>query len=642
MPLLRTTPSMRGDVRRGPVALLAVAAVAAACCAAPADDAKSLEQELLAVLRSETPEADKALAFKGLAVHGSPACVADVATYLANERLSSWARIPLEAIPGDEASAALRAAAAADTKLASRQLVGVINSLGIRRDPASVPLLTGRLRDGDPNVAAASAAALAEIGTSEAAAALLPALAAGKPDREAVAKACVECGERRVAAGDAAGAVALFNAVRGADVSEQRRAEAARATILARGRAGVPLLVELFRAPSRRLFNMGLFTAREFAAGPDRDAALAAEVDLALLKTVGGSEPLRGDRAALVIDLLADRNAGGAAPEVQRALLEASASGESAGRLAAIRAVGRCGDAAAADRLLDLAGAGDRTVDEAVRQAVAGMTAEGVDDRIVARLDGAAAALPLLVGLVGDRRILAASAKVQPLADHADPAVRAVALAALGSIVSLPDLGILVRCTAQPRDDAEAAAAAAALKEAAVRMADRDGCASVIAEAIGSAGPRGGVLVETLADVGGGTALAAVAAAATSGDEALQDAATRVLGKWMTADAAPVLLDLAKTGKAGPYRGRAFKGYVRIARQFALPEAERAEMCRQALAVAQDPADRKAVIEILVRYPHPATLAVAREAAALPEVAAEAGAAAAAIESKLAAPAGAK
>jgi hypothetical protein len=80
---------------------------------AAAQDAasKAREQELLAVLRSETSEADKALAFKGLAVHGSAACVTDVATYLANERLSSWARIPLEAIPGDEASLALRAAA---------------------------------------------------------------------------------------------------------------------------------------------------------------------------------------------------------------------------------------------------------------------------------------------------------------------------------------------------------------------------------------------------------------------------------------------------------------------------------------------------------------------------------------------------
>jgi hypothetical protein len=262
------------------------------------------------------------------------------------------------------------------------------------------------------------------------------------------------------------------------------------------------------------------------------------------------------------------------------------------------------------------------------------MTAEGVDERIVARLD-AGTALPLVVGLIGDRRIVAASAKVQPLADHADPAVRSAAIAALGSIVSLADLGILVRRVASPRDDAEAAAAATSLEEAAVRMADRDGCAAVIAEAIGSAGPRAGVLVDTLADVGGAKALATVAAAAKSGDQPLQDAATRVLGKWMTADAAPVLLDLATSDAAGPYRGRALKGYLRIARQFALPEAERAEMCRKVLAAAQDSADRKAVIEILVRYPHPATLALAKEAVAVPDVAEEAKTAVAAIEAKL-------
>ena len=597
--------------------------------------APSREPELLAVIRSETTEADKALAFKGLAVHGSPACVADVATYLGNERLSSWARIALEAIPGDEASAALRAAAAAGTTLASRQLVGVINSLGVRRDASAVPLLITRLGDGDPNVAAAAAASLGTIGTAESAVALSGALAAGKPDRDLVAEACVVCGERLAAAGSTAAASGLFDAVRIADVSEQRRAEAWRAAILARGRDGVPLLVELLRAQSQRLFNMGLFTARDFAAGPDRDAALAYEVDLALLKVVAGSGAIGGDRAALVIDLLADRNAEGAGAAVQQALLESAAASEPAVRLTAIRAAGRCGDAAAADRLLDLAEAGDPAIVATARQAVAGMTAEGVDERIVARLDSAPAVLAVVVGLIGDRRIVSASAKVQALADHADPAVRAAAITALGSIVSLPDLGILVRRVADPRDDAELAAASTALKEAAVRMADRDGCAAVIAEAIGSAGPRAGVLVDTLADVGGGKALATVAAAAASGDAALQDAATRVLGKWMTADAAPVLLDLATTDKAGPYRGRALKGYVRIARQFALPEPERAEMCRRALAAAKDPADRKAVIEILVRYPHAATLAVAKEAAEMPDVAEEAKAAVTAIEARV-------
>ena len=622
------------------VAMLAVVA-AAGLAVAQDPPATSREQELMAVLRSETPEAEKALAFKGLAIHGSPACIGDVASYLGNERLASWARITLEAIPGDDASAALRAAAAGG-KLSGRLLVGVINSLGVRGDAAAVPLLATRLGDGDPNVAAAAAAALGKIGTAAAATPLSKALAAGIPDRDLVAAACVVCGERLMAAGDAATAVALFQAVRAAEVSEQRRAEATRAAIVAQGRDGIPLLVDLLKSAPQRLFNMGLFTARELAVGPDRDPALASEVDRALLAAFtssAASDAGRG-RRPLLIDLLADRNATGASAAVQKTILAAARGDDAAVRLAAIRAIGRCGGASAAAGLLEIAAGAGPAVLTTVRQAIATMPADGVNEVIVARLAGSdAGSLPLVIGLVGDRRITTAAGAVLPFVEHADPAVRTAAMVALGSVVELKDLGVLVAKTADPRDDIEGAAAAAALKEAAVRMANRDACAARIAEAVETAGPRAGVLVETLADVGGGVALTAVAAAAGSGDVALQDAATRVLGKWMTADAAPVLLDLATTDKAGPYRGRAMKGYLRIARQFALPEAERAEMCRRALAAAQDPADRKAVIEILVRYPHPATLAVAQEAVDMPDVAEEARAAVTAIEAKLAKPA---
>jgi hypothetical protein len=460
-----------------------------------------------------------------------------------------------------------------------------------------------------------------------------------------VAEACVVCGEQLLAAGDATSALKLFDAVRQADVSEQRRAEATRAAILARGEEGIPLLVELLRAPSQRLFNMGLFTARQLAAGPDRDAAIAYEVDLALLKSLAGSgdSMLAAQRKPLVIDLLADRNAGAAATAVQRAILEAAASDEPALRLAAIRAIGRCGDAASADGLLGIAAGADAAIVPVIRESIATMTADGVDERLVAGLtDADPAVLPLVIGLVGDRRIGAATTKVLPLVDHGDPAVRSAALAALGSIVDLGNVEVLITKATAPRDDAEATAAATALKEAAVRMPDREACAARVAAAIAAAGPRAGVLVETLADVGGTKALAAVAMAAKSGNQSLADVSTRVLGKWMTADAAPVLLELATTDAAGPYRGRALKGYLRIARQFALPEPERAEMCRKALAAAKDPADRKAVVEILVRYPHPTTLVVAKEATALPDVADEAKAAVAMIEGKLAPPASGK
>jgi len=49
-----------------------------------------------------------------------------------------------------------------------------------------------------------------------------------------------------------------------------------------------------------------------------------------------------------------------------------------------------------------------------------------------------------------------------------------------------------------------------------------------------------------VAAVGGAKALSLMGAAARGGDAEIQDTASRLLGEWMTADVAPVLLDLAR------------------------------------------------------------------------------------------------
>ena len=94
-----------------------------------------------------------------------------------------------------------------------------------------------------------------------------------------------------------------------------------------------------------------------------------------------------------------------------------------------------------------------------------------------------------------------------------------------------------------------------------------------------------------------------LAGAARGTDPQLQDLSTRHLGEWMTADAAPVLLDLTKSAPGEKFQVRALRGYIRIARQFVLPEPERLQMCEQALAAAKQPAEQKMVLDVLKRYP---------------------------------------
>ena len=121
--------------------------------------------------------------------------------------------------------------------------------------------------------------------------------------------------------------------------------------------------------------------------------------------------------------------------------------------------------------------------------------------------------------------------------------------------------------------------------------------------------------------MGGPKALETIAVQMKGGDDQLQDAGSRLLGAWMTADAAPVLLEQANSDSNEKYQIRALRGYIRIARQFQLPIAERAEMCRNALAAATRPEERALVLQVLERYPNEKTLEVAIEAAKMPELA---------------------
>src|SRR5262249_49250503 len=102
------------------VALVATGALAA--------DSAAKEKELIEKLRSDAPGAEKAIACKELSVYGSAAAVPELSKLLADEKLASWSRIALEAIPGPQASEALRKASGS---LQGRLLVGALNSIGV-------------------------------------------------------------------------------------------------------------------------------------------------------------------------------------------------------------------------------------------------------------------------------------------------------------------------------------------------------------------------------------------------------------------------------------------------------------------------------------------------------------------------------
>src|SRR5437879_6246570 len=166
-------------------------------------------------------------------------------------------------------------------------------------------------------------------------------------------------------------------------------------------------------------------------------------------------------------------------------------------------------------------------------------------------------------------------------------------------------LSILIAQVIAPKHPEDAPAAQTALRTASVRMPDREACADELALALErSPAQTKSALLEILGDVGGTKALKTIGVAAKSDDPQLQDTGSRLLGKWNSIDAAPVLLDLSKTAPEDKYHVRAIKGYIGLARKFAMPEEQRIQMCQNAFAACHHASEQKLVLDVLKLHPN--------------------------------------
>jgi len=113
---------------------------------------KQQVDKLIAVLKSDAPHKEKADACRLLALVGTKDAVAPLAALLGDEKLSHMARYGLEPIPDPAVDEALRDSLG---KLKGRPLVGVIGSIGVRRDTKAIRPLAKMLLSPDDQVAQA-------------------------------------------------------------------------------------------------------------------------------------------------------------------------------------------------------------------------------------------------------------------------------------------------------------------------------------------------------------------------------------------------------------------------------------------------------------------------------------------------------
>ena len=560
------------------------------------------QTDLITVLKSDAPKGEKAITCKQLAICGTEQSVPVLAPLLADEELASWARIALEAIPGPAPDAALRDALG---KLEGRLLIGVINSVGVRRDVYAVDTLVLKLDDENAGVASAAAVALGHIGGEQAAKALTQSLAdAPSGVRSAVAEGCILCAEWFLANEKTAKAIKLYDTVRLADVPDQRHLEAIRGAILARKSAGVPLLIEQLESEDQERLGIGLRSAREL---PGRD------VTKALASELGRLSP---DRRPLLLLALADRNDSAVIPTIH----EAAQSSSKDLRITAIEILIRLGDVTCVPILLETVTEDDTELEQAAMETLVRLPGKDVDKDLVARLPQAKGKLQqVLIELAGQRQISEALPAVVPSLYDTDSGIRGVAVETIGIIGQDQQTAELVKLLQKTNNSEQRAG----IRKALLAVCGRCGvkCIPHLRPLTQSRDNELHMIgLRALAIIGGPDALEAVKSAIESDEPPVQDEAVRILSNWpnnwpQDSEAGQTLLRLATSAEKMSHQVLGLRGYFQYIRGTEklsneqkvtrvvdlLPNIKRPEEKRLAIAVLAE-APSSSALELLTTF----------------------------------------
>ena len=516
--------------------------------AAFAADSANEDAQIL-VLQQDSSWEGKEAACRALRQVGTAKAVPVLASLLGDPTLSHLARYALESMPCAEAAQALRDAL---VKTEGLPRTGIAISLGVRRDAEAAPLLASLLTDADVDTAKAAAGALGRIGTMESVSALQSVQSTvQEPLRVAVAEGLLAGAENLEAAGQTAAAESVYASLIGPEWPMHVRLGAYRGKAYVRpSETGKVVLDTLWDATQGAKF---LGAAAQIVAETSGETWT--------LRYAEELPKLDPERQAILLRGLARRGDVAARP----AVVAATAHADKGVRLAAIRALASLGDAQDVNPLAEWMASEDADIAAEARAALASVERPGVNEALVAAMTGAPGEVHArLLALLTERR--APAALPQALAGLGDPAleVRMEALKSMSILGESGDASAVLEALRKASDETERAAAEKTLGD----LASRHGEALlplVLETMQGGTGSLRVAMLHTLGRMGGAPALAEVRKAVDDPDKAFGNEALREVSDWATADAAPLLLELAQS-KEEDRHVLGLRGYVRVAR----------------------------------------------------------------------------
>ena len=577
---------------------------------------------LLGCLAADEKGGPRATALRMLGYIGRDESVEPLAGLLggADEDLRERARRVLEANPSPRASEKLRQALYQAVNPTWR--VGLVNSLGRRRDAGSVEYLAKLLKDKDASVAAAAAAALGKIGGPEVIKALndVRLLALG-PLRDEIADALFSCAEKAMAAGDRETAITIYRKAFENPLEPRRnRVAALRCLVAAQGEEATPMVVGLLGAGDESILPVAMALAREI---PGRQATRAFAAMLERARDA--------DKKVALIELLGSRGDPVARDAVLGAIRGRKWGREEreAVRIAVIKALAGVGNETDVEMLVRLA-TQDVKGKEAERKwakwSLERLRGPKVDAALLNALSaGEPAVRREVIGALAAREVTEAVPELLGMAGESDTLLRYAALQALGQLGGKSALGPLVKWLGDAKESSEVYMAERAIVEVCGRYDDPDAAAEAVAASMRGASVRGrGALMRICGRVGGAKAIEMLAAGVADEDATVRAAAVKALSYSRDTRAADTLLKIAASASKPEIRTEALQGYIRLMRYLEQAPEKKLWMYIRVLDLAIRPAEKKLALAGLGDVKSLAAMKMAMEHLDFPDVRPEA------------------
>ncbi|MBN2089964.1 HEAT repeat domain-containing protein [candidate division KSB1 bacterium] len=513
------------------------------------EELKQIELSMIKFLESDATYASKQFVCKHLSIMGTEDAVPVLSKMLVEENNSDIARYALERIPGEKVDKALQKAL---SKTDGKVKIGIINTIGERKDVNAVKALSKLLKNSDEQIASSAAAALGKIADDESIEALAKAeqYSEGKL-RRAVLDAYLKCADQLVKNGKRTEADKIYEQLSDAKNPMAIRQAAIGGMVNAAGDNTFTSIAEILKKNDQQINTVAITLVRDLPASQQID------------KITEVLPSLSSENKIQLIAALSDRGIA----DARDAVIKAVKDDDQQVRIAAIEALAQLGNENDVELLAQVAATGSNDEKEAAQFSLSRLKGEKVDQVIISKISTAENDIKIeLITSTATRNITSATAVLLKTANDADRKVRTESYKSLGEIADVKYLPELIDRLLNVQNESDRGRIEKTVVAVVRKIPESTERASYVLKVLPKAKDvkTKGSLLKVLGSIGDTNAFPVLKSSLKDKNEDIQMAAIEALSSWQTTEPYDELLKIAQKSNNEIHQILALRGCIQL------------------------------------------------------------------------------